>query len=208
MSEQSAEGSSSQIQGIDVSSNQPSVDWSQVLQAGKLFTFMRATDGITYTDPQFATYWSGALGAGVLRGAYHFYRTNDDPTAQAENFLNAVQLLPGDLPPVVDFEKLTGSQSASQILQDLQTWLDAVEQGTGRVPIIYTGPDFWDSLGTSAFSRYPLWVAEYGVQSPRLPAGWTSWTFWQYSETGTVAGISGSVDLDVFSGALADLQAL
>jgi lysozyme len=195
-------------QGIDVSDHQETVDWNAVRQAGKVFAFIKATDGITYTDPDFATNWSGARAAGLLRGAYHFYETNDDPAAQAENFLNAVQLAPGDLPPVVDIERTKSGQSAGQVIQDLQTWLDVVEQATGLVPIIYTSPGYWDSLGTSAFGRYPLWVAEYGVQSPKLPAGWASWTFWQSSESGTVAGVSGAVDLDVFSGTLADLAAL
>lgn len=208
MSEQSAESSSSQLQGIDVSNHQQTVDWNAVQQAGKIFAFMKATDGITYTDPEFATNWSGARAAGLLRGAYHFYETNDDPTAQAQNFLSAVQLEPGDLPPVVDIERTKSGESASQIVQDLQTWLDVVEQATGRVPIIYTSPGYWNSLGTSAFGRYPLWVAEYGVQSPKPVAGWEGWTFWQYSESGTVTGISGSVDLDVFQGTLADLAAL
>jgi lysozyme len=205
MSEQSA---SSQVQGIDVSDHQGTVDWNAVQQAGKVFAFIKATDGITYTDPDFATNWIGAKAAGLLCGAYHFYETNDDPTAQAENFLSAVQLEPGDLPPVVDIEATKSGQSAAQIVQDLQTWLDVIEQATGRVPIIYTNPTYWGSLGTSAFGRYPLWIAEYGVSSPKLPAGWESWTFWQLSESGTVAGIAGSVDLDVFNGTLADLQAL
>ncbi len=207
MSEQASMSTSSQVQGIDVSHNQGTVDWNGVRQAGQVFAFMKATDGITYVDPEFATNWSGARAAGLLRGAYHFYETNDDPTAQAENFLKAVQLEPGDLPPVVDIERTKSGQSASQIVQDLQTWLDKVEQATGLVPIIYTGPGYWDSLGTSAFGHYPLWIAEYGVQSPKLPNGWARWTFWQFSESGTVAGIS-PVDQDVFNGTLADLAAL
>jgi lysozyme len=208
MTEQSPEISSPQMQGIDVSHIQQTIDWNAVQQAGKIFAFIKATEGITYTDPEFAANWSGAKAANLLRGAYHFYETNDDPTAQAENFLSAVQLEPGDLPPVVDIERTKSGESASQIVQDLQTWLDAVEQATGRVPIIYTSPGYWNSLGTSAFGRYPLWVAEYGVQSPKPVAGWASWTFWQDSESGTVNGISGSVDLDVFYGALAELAAL
>jgi len=208
MSEQSPQSSSSQVQGIDVSDHQGTVDWNAVQQAGKVFAFIKATDGITWTDPDFATNWSGAKAAGLLRGAYHFYETDDDPTAQAQNFLNAVQLEPGDLPPVVDIERIDSGGSASQTVQDLQTWLDVVEKATGRVPIIYTSPTFWDSLGTSAFGRYPLWVAEYGVTSPKLPPGWASWTFWQFSESGAVAGISGSVDLNVFQGTSAELEAL
>jgi lysozyme len=199
---------SEQVQGIDVSHLQQTIDWIQVQKAGKAFAFMKATDGITWTDPLFMTNWSGATAAGLLRGAYHFYETNDDPTAQAENFLNAVQLAPGDLPPVVDIEAIKGGTSASQVVKDLQTWLDVVEQATGRVPMIYTDSGFWSSLGTSAFGHYPLWIAEYGVQSPKLPSGWASWDFWQFSESGTVAGISTTVDLDVFYGTLAELEAL
>jgi len=197
-----------QVQGIDVSHLQQTIDWIQVQQAGKAFAFMKATDGITWTDPLFMTNWSGATAAGLLRGAYHFYETNDDPTAQAENFLNAVQLAPGDLPPVVDIEAIKGGTSASQVVKDLQTWLDVVEQATGRIPMIYTDSGFWSSLGTSAFGHYPLWIAEYGVQSPKLPSGWASWNFWQFSESGTVAGVSTTVDLDVFYGTLAELEAL
>jgi lysozyme len=199
---------SGQVQGIDVSHLQQTIDWTQVRQAGPLFAFMKASDGITWTDPEFAINWSGAAAAGLLRGAYHFYETNDDPTAQAENFLSVVQLVPGDLPPVVDIETMKSGGSAGQVVQDLQTWLNVVEQATGRVPMIYTNDSFWNSLGTSAFGGYPLWIAEYGVQSPKLPSGWTSWAFWQYSESGTVAGISTTVDLDVFSGSLAELEAL
>jgi lysozyme len=205
MSEQSE---SSQVQGLDVSHIQQTVDWNAVRQAGKVFAFIKATEGITYTDPAFAANWSGARAAGLLRGAYHFYETNDDPTAQAENFLSVVQLEPTDLPPVVDIERTKSGESAGQIVRDLQTWLDVVEQATGRVPIIYSSPGYWNALGTSAFGRYPLWVAEYGVQSPKPVAGWTGWTFWQLSESGTVDGIEGSVDLDIFSGTLTGLEAL
>jgi lysozyme len=207
MSEQAAAGAVQQVQGVDVSHLQNTVDWNAVRQAGKLFTFIKATDGITWTDPLFAMNWSGAKAAGLLRGAYHFYETDDDPTAQAENFLSVVTCEPGDLPPVVDFETIEGGQSTAQALQDLQTWLDVVAKATGRKPLIYTDSGFWNPLGSPGFGDYPLWVAEYGVQSPKLPTGWTSWEFWQYSEAGMVAGISVPVDLDVFNGTLADLEA-
>jgi len=207
MSEPSASSTASQVQGIDVSHLQQTIDWNQVRQAGKLFAFIKATDGITWTDPLFTTNWAAARAAGLLRGAYHFYETDDDPTAQAEHFLSVVSLQPGDLPPVVDFERIEGSQTSAQALQDLQTWLAVVAKATGRTPLIYTDSGFWNPLGSSAFGSYPLWVAEYEVQSPKMPTGWSGWDFWQFSESGTVAGISQPVDLDVFNGTLADLVA-
>ncbi len=202
--------SPAQTQGLDVSHFQGTVDWQQVFQAGYAFAFIKATDGITYTDPMFATNWSGAKAAGLLRGAYHFFEANDDPQQQAENFLKAVTLEAGDLPPVLDVESSsTSSQvSTATVIEYIGAWLQTVEQATGLTPILYTNSGYWNSLATQEFSSYPLWVAEYGVTTPTLPLGWTSWAFWQFSQSGQIAGISTSVDLDLFQGSLQDLQRL
>lgn len=197
----------STVQGIDVSHFQGVVDWRQVAQAGMSFAFAKATEGITYVDPQFATNWAGIRAAGLLRGAYHFYEANDDATAQAQHFLSTVQLAAGDLPPVLDVETTAGA-SDEQIWSGVSTWLQIVEQETGRQPILYTAPGFWSSHQPDlALTRYPLWLADYAAH-PVLPTGWTSWLFWQHSQTGSVAGVTGAVDLDLFSGTLQQLQAL
>lgn len=193
------------VRGIDVSHYQGTIDWGLVAKAGIAFAFIKATDGASKVDPQFQANWSGAKAAGLLCGAYHFYEPGADPHQQAESFLSVVQTGPGDLPPVLDVEM---QGDASEIISGLQVWLDAVEQATGRVPILYTNPSFWAKLGASGFGRFPLWIAEYGVTAPKVPAGWSSWTFWQYSQSGSVPGIQGSVDLDLFQGTLQDLQQL
>lgn len=192
-------------QGIDVSDNQGTIDWGRVAQAGITFAFIKATEGITRTDPQFQANWSGASKAGLLRGAYHYYRPGDDPQAQAENFLSAIQTGSGDLPPALDVE-LTGDSST--IIQGVWIWLGAVETKTGKTPILYTNPSFWASLGASAsgFGRFPLWIADWDTAEPTVPAGWATWTFWQTSNIGAVSGIQGNVDLDEFQGSLMNLQ--
>lgn len=200
--------SNSTVHGIDVSHFQGTVNWSAVRSAGTGFAFAKATEGITYQDPQFANNWFGMQAAGVLRGAYHFYEGNDDPVAQANNFIKTVgALAASDLPPVIDIEAFGGAASSAALIAGVQTWLNTVEQALGRTPMIYTGTSFWDEYMNSQFSKYPLWVAEYGVSQPRLPIGWTTWTFWQNSQSGTVTGVNGAVDTDVFAGSLADLQA-
>ncbi|MGH3658900.1 MAG: glycoside hydrolase family 25 protein, partial [Micromonosporaceae bacterium] len=90
------------------------------------------------------------------------------------------------------------------------TWLDTVEDLTGRTPIIYTGPSFWnDHVGSNAFGRYPLWIAHYTTKpSPIIPVGWTAYTFWQYTSSGRVSGIQGAVVRTRFQGAGADLAAM
>jgi lysozyme len=201
------------VLGLDVSHYQGTVDWASAARRGYRFAFMKATEGTAWTDPQFNTNWNGVHTAGLLRGAYHYYEPGSDPQQQAELFLRTVWpddvqplLAPGDLPPVLDVET-TGGQSAAEVVQGIEAWLSLVQQKTLRLPIVYTGREFWDSLGTQQLGGNPLWVAEYGVTAPSpLPAGWRHWQLWQYSQTGSVEGVDGDVDLDVFQGSLQDLQ--
>ena len=60
---------------------------------------------------------------------------------------------------------------------------------------------------STAFGANALWVAAYGVSSPPLPAGWASWTFWQYTSSATIPGIAGNVDASYSNGAIAALVA-
>lgn len=195
------------LSGIDVSHYQGTVSWPHVLESGVRFAVVKATQGTTYVDPLFHANWDGVKAAGLVRGAYHFYTPGDDPAQQAHHFLSTVKLEDGDLVPTLDIETSNGL-SAAEIVQGVETWLTTVQQATGCLPIVYTAPGFWKTLGTAAFGRYPLWVAEYGVSAPLLPSGWTHWTFWQHSQSGTVPGVSGAVDLDTFAGTLEQLPVL
>jgi lysozyme len=191
--------SSAHLTGIDVSKWQGVVNWKQVQQAGMAFAFARATYGTSEVDSSFKDNWEGMKEAGIVRGAYHFFLAAEDPARQAEFFINTVGSLdPGDLPPVIDVESDSGV--SSNLVADVQTWLDAVAKGLGRTPIIYTAPSYWNANMNGDFGNYPLWVAEYGVAEPKAVSGWTSWTLWQYSSTGKVGGVSNSVDLDYFNG--------
>lgn len=195
----------SQATGIDVSHFQGTVNWAEVASSGVVFAFAKATDGITYLDPQFAVNWPAMKSAGLLRGAYHFYEPADDAVSQAQHFLSSVTLETGDLPAVLDVE-ITGGVSSTELWSGVATWLQAVQTTTGRPPLLYVAPGFWnDNSPNLALTSYPLWLADYASQ-PTLPDGWSTWHFWQHSETGSVPGVSTSVDLDLFNGTLLQLQ--
>ena len=203
------------IPGIDVSHLQGVVDWTSVVAGGDVFAFAKATEGITFNDPYFHDNWQGMKQAGLLRGAYHYYRANDDPAAQANTFLTALgnangsaTLAPGDLPAALDLEVTLGVDPAT-ILQGVATWLTTVEAATGQTPFIYTYPSFWQGLGNPlTLSQYPLWIARYGVSSPGSLGGWSDWTIWQFDPNHTISGVAGPVDADGYQGTLASLQAL
>lgn len=194
--------------GVDVSHWQGTINWTKVDNDGVQFAFMKATDGTSYTDPQFARNWSQAKSHGIFRGAYHFAEPGSSATTQARHYVATVGSLThaGDLPPVLDLET-TGGLGSSALRSWVSTWLSTVERLTGRNPMIYVSPYFWiDHLGNStAFHHYPLWVAHYGVSSPKVPGGWPTWSFWQRTSSGHVDGISGHVDMNKFNGSSAQL---
>lgn len=199
------------VKGIDVSKYQGTIDWTRVKNDGVKYAFVRVSDGTQYVDSMFNTNWAGSRAAGVKHGAYQFFRPGQDPIAQAEILLNAIgrKLEADDLPPVIDVEASDG-QSSAVIKQKVDAWIRHVKAAIGRDPIIYTGFYFWrDTVGAPDFTSSPLWHAQYSTAAcPNIAPPWQTWAFWQYTDSGTVAGISGPVDMNRFNGDEAALAQL
>jgi lysozyme len=200
----------STVKGVDVSHFDGTVDWAAARRDGIGFAIIKATEGTSFVDNHFAANWTNTRANGIIHGAYHFFRPKSDPVAQADFFVKvAGSPKSGDLPPVIDLE-VTDGLTAAQVAAGARTFLQRVQQVTGRVPMIYTSVRVFNSLlgGPAGFSPYSLWVANWNVRCPNIPdPPWTRWTFWQSSATGTVAGFSDPVDVDSFNGTSADLMA-
>lgn len=200
--------SDSNARGIDVSAFQGSINWKQVAADGISFAWIKATEGTTITDSAFGTSYRDAKNAGILRGAYHFARPGAGSAHdQAQQFVSVVQASGGfdQLPPVLDVED-DGGLSPDALATWIEDWMSIVKATAGSQPILYTYTSFADSHLNAALSNTPLWIASYQVNQPKDTSGWTHWTFWQYSDTGAVRGITGHVDLDVYAGTASDLQ--
>ncbi|MGH3509817.1 MAG: GH25 family lysozyme, partial [Nocardioidaceae bacterium] len=198
--------------GVDTSHYQhkPSLNWTAVAKSGVKFAFLKATESTTFRDPYFAADWAATAKAGIYRGAYHFARPRvGTAVAQARYFASVIgpQTGRGTLPPVLDLE-VTGGLSPKQLITWTRNWLVEVQRLTRRDPMIYVSPAFWEERlnNSTAFHHYPLWIANYGVKSPRVPGGWPTFSFWQSTSTGRIPGISGNVDKDSFNGNLIQLQ--
>ncbi|MBI5352527.1 MAG: LysM peptidoglycan-binding domain-containing protein [Chloroflexi bacterium] len=206
------------VSGNDVSHWNAGIDWPKVRASGQRFVMVKATEGLTYKDDTFKDNWLGAKSAGILRGAYHFFRCNVDAKKQADNFINFVRSLKddGELPPVLDLETNDG-MAKEKIVSAVKVWLDTVEAAFKKKPIIYSGQYFLQDYlsqpggGPPAWAKdYPLWLAQYPNQytegmKPFLPRGWFNWTIWQYTDKGVVNGINAKVDMNLFNGSLDDL---
>lgn len=196
------------VRGIDVSRYQGTIDWPAVAASGVHFAFIKATEGGDHRDPRFLENWEGAAAASVLRGAYHFFTFCTPGDAQAANLLAVVPAEPAALPPAVDVE-FAGNcrrwESIETIRRELIAFLDAVERGFGRRPIVYFTPESYDRILDGRVTGYATWARSlFGRPHERFGA----WAFWQYAHNGRVRGIEGLVDLNVFQGPPDGLRAL
>ncbi len=196
------------IFGVDVSEYQENIDWEAlnfiIKDAPINFVFIRATVGDDRVDSKFLKNWQLA-DERFIRGAYHYYRPNENSLNQANLFIKTVKLQKGDLPPVLDIEKLPKKQSIDSLKVGLKRWLNRVEAHYGVKPIIYSGDKYYADFLASEFSDYTFWIAHYNFFEDEINP---KWQFWQFTEQAKVRGISGKVDLNIFNGDIDDLKNL
>lgn len=192
------------ILGIDISHHQGAPDLAAVRRSGRRFVVVKATEGTGYTDPQFAASRSRAHAAGLVVGLYHFARAGD-AHAEASAFAHAVGgLQPGEF-VVLDWE-VTAPDPAGWCA----TWLAATRDALGVTPLIYLNQSARDGSDWTRVVRsgVPLWLARYDGSTDACGSGrWPAPAMKQYSESGTVPGVAGPVDLDVFYGTEDELRA-
>lgn len=190
------------VHGIDVSHHNDVINWQQVraMQVKDInlrFCFIKATEGVDDEDEYFERNWQKAKEVGMVRGAYHFFLPQKSGKAQAQNFMNSVELESGDLPPVLDIEE-TYRVKTPDIRKRVKEWLYTIEAYYHVKPIIYTNVDYYKNFLGKDFDDYPLWVAHYlQNDKPRIER---DWIFWQHNESGKVNGMPPGVDFNVFNG--------
>lgn len=193
--------------GIDVSEYQDEIDWDEVKTLDDdyqlSFVFIRATVGNDRLDKRFEENWLQAKENKLIRGAYHYYRPNENSLEQAELFIKTVRLEKGDLPPVLDIERLPENQSMERLKLGLRRWLTKIEAHYKVKPIIYTGERYYDDFLKKEFSDYLFWIANYNFYREKMEE---DWLFWQFTEKASVSGIKGNVDVNIFNGDLEQLQ--
>jgi lysozyme len=197
--------------GADFSYYQPNVNWKEFAKT-RDFGIARAYYG-TWKDPSFEYHWKGALDAGVIRGCYLFYRPSQDPNQQVDLVTQAIGgYTTGDFPIILDIENNKYDLPITKSLEPkVQALVDRVKSNTKIMPLIYTNPSVWKDSGFGNFGCR-LFIANYGVQTPTVPAAWASqgqsWTLWQWTDKETIPGTNApaGVDGDYFNGTRVQLE--
>lgn len=214
------------IYGIDVSNYQGNVNWTAVKNSGTVFAFCKATEGVDFIDAKFTRNMTNASAAGVYVGPYHFGRINsnisnpNDAIDEANDFVDAIasyyELGGNYLRPVLDVENTPGLSTTAQNRAYISEWVrdfsGVVEDRLGLQPIIYCNTSYANSYFEADLTQYDLWIANYNYAPPAIPpssidGAWNGWDFWQYTDSGTVSGVSGNVDRNVYQGTLAEMLA-
>ncbi|AYE35100.1 GH25 family lysozyme [Clostridium septicum] len=192
--------SSENLKGIDVSSWQGLINFSEVKNSGIQVVYTKATEGTYYTDPFLKPNYSNAKAEGLYVGFYHYFKPEsiDSSTKQAQYFASRISGLNPECKLVLDLE-ISGGFSSTELSNLAETFLVELKKLTGIDVAIYTYSNFARYNLTNILSKYPLWIAEYGVNTPMDNPIWTSWIGFQYSDSGYVPGVSGNVDLNVFT---------
>jgi lysozyme len=203
-----------ELHGIDVSHYQGTIDWTYLdnltdknkKRVKISFAFVKATEGRSIQDPMFKSNWENIRKTDIIRGAYHYFVPTRNALEQARNFIRNVELVDGDLPPVLDIEKL-GNPGAAKLRENVKIWLNEVEKHYGMKPIIYSYIDFYEKylIVDEDLRKYPFWVAHYDRKKIEFQE---SWLFWQHSDKGRIPGTDAKVDFNVFNGNMDKLKSL
>jgi GH25 family lysozyme M1 (1,4-beta-N-acetylmuramidase) len=205
------------ITGIDVSAFQGSIDWTAVAAGGAQFAYIRASEQQGIPDPYFDANYDGAKTNGLYAGAYHRARPDvSSGRAQADYLIDHARYVEDGrtLPPMLDIEwprtnwpglDACYNMTPAQLSAWIREFVDQVRARTGHLAMIYTNPNWWNPCtgNNATFGANPLFNSGYVANPPPPPAGWATWTFWQYSDSGALPG-----DQDVFNGDYAALARL
>lgn len=208
------------LEGIDISSNQGHVRFDQVKADGIDLVYLRASDGVNWTDPEFYNYAAAAWAEGLPVGAYHYLRARADADEQARQFVERCKRAGCTKNPMIDVEPENNKGKKSpEWLEAILKFSDVVERAFGKKPFVYSYPGFLDAMTafkTSAeLAEHPLWIADYSLErpvEPWVPAPWTRWVGWQYAagdhrgRVGRVKGVTTDVDRNHFRLSLEELS--
>ena len=189
------------IKGIDISHWQGKVDFRKVKDSGIEFVIIKAggSEYGLYKDPKFDENYKEAKAAGLLVGAYYFVGKKFygvvSGAADAERFIKILDKRDLDLPAFVDIE--TTDKRYKELATDAAIAFCETIKKAGYVAGIYASDisGYKDRLNADNLKSYVKWVARYSDEEPSYI---TDWDIWQHSSKGSVDGISGSVDLDLY----------
>ena len=189
------------INGIDVSQWQEDIDFEKVANDGIEIVYIKATEGINYIDPYFREYYNNAKENNLKIGFYHYLtaRTEEEARNEANFFVSTIANTIPECRLAMDFESF-GDLNIEQINNVSEAFLEEVINLSQKEVVIYSDSfNAREVFSLELAQKYPIWIAEYGVNNPSENGKWSNWIGFQYTDKGIIDGINGFVDKDYFT---------
>ena len=183
---------------IDVSTWNGNIDWDKVYKSGVKYAMIRSSFGIenpNQVDNKFVRNITNAQRAGVKCGIYHYSYAKSAAEAkkEAEFCLKTIKGYKIDLPVAFDIEDSSQTHLGKDTLTSIVIAFCDRIKSAGYRPMLYCNPNWLCNYlhKDKLINKYDIWLANWGVSAPSYNCA-----IWQYSENGSVPGISGSVDMN------------
>ena len=183
---------------IDVSTWNGNIDWDKVYKSGVRYAMIRSSFGVenpNQVDNKFVRNITNAQRAGVKCGIYHYSYAKSAAEAkkEAEFCLKTIKGYKIDLPVAFDIEDSSQTHLGKDTLTSIVIAFCDRIKSAGYRPMLYCNPNWLCNYlhKDKLINKYDIWLANWGVSAPSYNCA-----IWQYSENGSVPGISGSVDMN------------
>ncbi len=183
---------------IDVSTWNGNIDWDKVYKSGVRYAMIRSSFGIenpNQVDNKFVRNITNAQRAGVKCGIYHYSYAKSAAEAkkEAEFCLKTIKGYKIDLPVAFDIEDSSQTHLGKDTLTSIVIAFCDRIKSAGYRPMLYCNPNWLCNYlhKDKLINKYDIWLANWGVSAPSYNCA-----IWQYSESGSVPGVSGSVDMN------------
>ena len=183
---------------IDVSTWNGNIDWDKVYKSGVRYAMIRSSFGIenpNQIDNKFVRNIENAIKVGIKCGIYHYSyaRSVAEAKKEADFCLKTIKNYKIDLPVAFDIEDSSQTNLGKDTLTSIVIAFCDRIKSAGYTPMLYCNPSWLNSYlhKDKLLGKYDLWLAHWGVSSPGFDC-----TIWQYSENGSISGISGNVDMN------------
>ena len=194
------------VPGIDVSAYQPDIDWAEVEASGIEFAMIRVGyrgygSGKLDLDDCFLKHMQGALDAGLDVGVYFFSQalTPEEAVEEAEYVLTWIEGYDITCPVVFDWEEVdaparTDDMNMVMLTSCAEAFCKTVEEAGYEAAVYFNQAYGYQQFNLVSLREYQFWLAEYAD----VPTFAYDFQMWQYTNEGTVPGINGPVDLNIY----------
>lgn len=189
-----------EFRGIDISKHNGNIDYNKL--KGQIdFAIVRTSFGFFNEDTMYRTHIKGLENAGIPYGLYHYsYARNlEEAKKEVQGFLNIARQYNPTYPLVLDMEdadhwKANNGNPSNAMLTDICEYFCNELEKAGYYAMIYANLDYLNNkINHSKLDRFDKWLAQWSSK----PTYSKPFGIWQYTSNGSVAGISGRVDMNI-----------